>query len=623
MTSVSEHLSRATKQICRLLVVLAFLFAVAPFNAQQPTSSLTGTEKMIPMRDGVRLYTQVYTPAQAAEPLPILLIRTPYGTGQLNPARLAASLPELTADGYIIVSQDIRGRFKSDGEFVMLRQPRDPKDKKAIDESTDTYDTIDWLLKNVPNNNGRVGMAGTSYGAWLTVMGMLDPHPALKAAVPQASPADMWMGDDFHHNGAFRLSYGLEYSYMMESSKEISDIAGVIDRFDAYEWYLTLGPLSNANAKYFHNRLPTWNDFVNHPDYDAFWKRQAFAPWLNRVTVPTLNVAGWWDQEDFYGPLKIYELLERHDSANKNFLVVGPWNHGGWSRGEGQKLGRIDFGSATAAYYRREVLARFLAYYLKGKGNLDQPEALTFRTGANEWVRHDAWPPKRNVAARRLYLQAYGKLSFDAPPPTPAEAFDSYISDPANPVPYRPRPIDVRAGWTTWLVEDQRFVDHRPDVLSWTSDPLKDDVVVSGKIVANLFASTTGTDSDWIVKLIDVYPEKYQPDPKMGGYQLMIAGDVLRGRYHSGFEKPVPIVPDSVTHYEIGFPANDHVFLKGHRIMVQVQSSWFPVIDRNPQKFVPNIFLAKESDFQQATQRVFRSGPHASYIAVPVVATAR
>jgi uncharacterized protein len=623
MDIVSEHLSRAMKQVCRLMSVLVFLFAAAPFNAQQPTTSLTGNENMIPMRDGVRLYTQVYTPSQAGESLPILLIRTPYGTGEFNPARLAASLPELTADGYIIVSQDIRGRFKSEGDFVMLRQPRDPKDKKAIDESTDTYDTIEWLLKNVPNNNGRVGMAGTSYGAWLTVMGMLDPHPALQAAVPQASPADMWMGDDFHHNGAFRLSYGLEYSYMMESSKEISDISGVIDRFDAYEWYLSLGPLSSANAKYFHNRLPTWNDFVNHPDYDAFWKRQAFAPWLNRVTVPTLNVAGWWDQEDFYGPLKIYELLERHDSANKNFLVVGPWNHGGWSRGDGQKLGRIDFGSATAAYYRREVLARFLAYYLKGKGNLNQPEALTFRTGANEWVRHDAWPPKRNVAARRLYFQADGKLSFDPPPPTPAEAFDSYISDPANPVPYRPRPIDVHAGWTTWLVEDQRFVDHRPDVLSWTSDPLKDDVVVSGKIVANLFASTTGTDSDWIVKLIDVYPDKYQPDPKMGGYQLMIAGDVLRGRYHSGFEKPVPIVPDSVTRYEIGFPANDHVFLKGHRIMVHVQSSWFPVIDRNPQRFVPNIFLAKESDFQQATQRVFRSGQHASYIAMPVVESAR
>jgi uncharacterized protein len=619
MNNVSEHLSRAAKQVCRPLVVLVCLLAAAPFNAQQATTSLTGTENMIPMRDGVRLYTQVYTPAKVAESLPILLIRTPYGTGQFNPARLAASLPELTADGYIIVSQDIRGRFKSEGGFVMLRQPRDPKDKKAIDESTDTYDTIEWLLKNVPNNNGRVGMAGTSYGAWLTVMGMLDPHPALQAAVPQASPADMWMGDDFHHNGAFRLSYGLEYSYMMESSKEISDISGVIDRFDAYEWYLNLGPLSNANAKYFHNKLPTWNDFVNHPDYDAFWKRQAFAPWLNRVTVPTLNVAGWWDQEDFYGPLKIYELLERHDSANKNFLVVGPWNHGGWSRGEGQKLGRIDFGSATAAYYRREVLARFLAYHLKGKGNLDLPEALTFRTGANEWVRHDAWPPKRNVAARRLYFQADGKLSFDPPPASPAEAFDSYISDPANPVPYRPRPIDVRSGWTTWLVEDQRFADHRPDVITWVSDPLKDDVVVSGKVVANLFASTTGTDSDWIVKLIDVYPEKYQPDPKMSGYQLMIAGDVLRGRYHNGFEKPTPIVPNSVTRYEIGFPANDHVSLKGHRIMAQVQSSWFPVIDRNPQRFVPNIFLAKETDFQQATQRVYRSGRHASYIAVPVV----
>ena len=622
-THAKNEMNTIPKQLSRFFCALVCLTSVAPFNAQQPAVALTGTENMIPMRDGVRLYTQVYAPTEAAERLPILLIRTPYGTGQLNPARLAAALPELTADGYIIVSQDIRGRFKSEGEFVMLRQPRDPKDKKAIDESTDAYDTIEWLLKNVPNNNGRVGMAGTSYGAWLTVMGMLDPHPALKAAVPQASPADMWIGDDFHHNGAFRLSYGLEYSYMMESSKEISDVSGIIDRFDAYEWYLSLGPLSNANAKYFKNRLPTWNDFVNHPDYDAFWKRQAFAPWLNRVTVPTLNVAGWWDQEDFYGPLKIYELLEKHDSANKNFLVVGPWNHGGWSRGDGQKLGRIDFGSATAAYYRRDVLTRFLAYHLKGKGSLDLPEALTFRTGVNEWVRHDAWPPKRNVATRGLYFQADERLSFDPPPNTSAEAFDSYISDPANPVPYRPRPIDVRSGWTTWLVEDQRFVDHRPDVLTWVSDPLKDDVVVSGKVVANIFASTTGTDSDWIVKLIDVYPEKYAPDPKMSGYQLMIAGDVLRGRYRNGFEKPQPIVPDAVARYEIGFPGNDHAFLKGHRIMVQVQSTWFPVIDRNPQRFVPNIFLAKESDFQRVTQRVFRSGQHASYIAVPVVSSAR
>jgi putative CocE/NonD family hydrolase len=621
---MDKTISAIITLVSRLRVVLVCLAVVASLNAQQATNSVfNATESMIPTRDGMRLYTQVYVPTPAREQLPILLLRTPYGTGQLSSARVAALLPELTADGYIIVLQDIRGRFKSEGQFVMLRQPRDPTDKKAIDESTDTFDTIEWLLKNAPNNNGRVGIAGTSYGAWLAVMGMLDPHPALKVVVPQASPADMWIGDDFHHNGAFRLSYGFEYTYMMESSKEISDVAAVIDRHDAYEWYLGLGPLSNANAKYFHNRLPSWNDFVNHPDYDAFWKRQGFAPWLNRVTVPTLNVAGWWDQEDFYGPLKIYELLERHDSVNRNFLVVGPWNHGGWSRSDGQKLGPIDFGSKTSEYYRKNVLARFLAYHLKGKGTLDLPEALTFRTGANEWVRHDAWPPKRNVVARQLYFQAEGKLSFDPPPKTAAEAFDSYVSDPANPVPYRHRPVEVRSGWTTWLVEDQRFVDHRPDVLTWTTEPLKDDVVVSGKVVANLFASTSGTDSDWIVKVIDVYPEKYEPDPKLGGYELMIAGDVFRGRYRNSFEKPEPIVPNAVTRYEIGFPANDHVFLKGHRIMVQVQSTWFPVIDRNPQRFVPNIFLAKESDFQRATQRVFRSGRHASYIAMPVEEPAR
>jgi len=597
---------------------------VALASAQAPTTaSYTRTEAMIPMRDGVRLYTQVYAPTQAVERLPILLLRTPYGIGQFTSERLATAMPELAADGYVFVLQDIRGRFKSEGEFVMLRQPRSPKDTEAIDESTDTYDTIEWLLENVPNHNGRVGIAGTSYGAWLAVMGMLDPHPALKAVVQQASPADMWIGDDFHHNGAFRLSYGFEYTYMMESSKQISNVSSVIDRHDAYEWYLELGALSNVNAKYFNGRLPTWNDFVNHPDYDEFWKRQAFAPWLNRVTVPTLNVAGWWDQEDFYGPLKIYELLERHDSANQNFLVVGPWNHGGWSRSDGQKLGNIDFGSKTSEYYRRDILARFLAYHLKGKSNPDLPEALTFRTGANEWMRHEAWPPKREVVNRKLYFHADGKLSFDPPPATAQQAFESYISDPANPVPYRHRPIELRSGWTTWLVEDQRFVDHRPDVLTWVSEPLKEDVSVSGKVTANLFASTTGTDSDWIVKFIDVYPEKYPPDPKMGGYQLMIAGDVFRGRYHSSFEKPEPLEPNSVRHYEISFPGNDHAFLKGHRIMVQVQSTWFPVIDRNPQKFVPNIFLAKDSDFQRATQRVFCSGRYASYIDVPVMESAR
>ena len=408
-------MTKAITVFYRALLVLICFATVAQINGQTPQDIFTRTEAMIPMRDGVRLHTRVYTPTATTEKAPILLLRTPYGIGDLSSAQLAAVLPELTADGYIIVQQDIRGRFKSEGEFVMLRQPRDPSDQKAIDEGTDTYDTIDWLLKNVSNHNGRVGMAGTSYGAWLTVMGMLDPHPALKAIVPQASPADMWIGDDFHHNGAFRLSYGLEYAYMMESSKEIADVSTLIDRYDAYEWYLNLGPLANVNSKYFQDKIPTWRDFVNHPDYDAFWKRQGFAPWLNRVTVPTLNVAGWWDQEDFYGPIKIYELLERHDTENQNFLVVGPWNHGGWSRSDGRKLGRIEFGSATSEHYRRNIMAPFLAHYLKGKGNGERPEALTFRTGANQWVEHDAWPPKRNVVERRLYLQANGKLSFDPP----------------------------------------------------------------------------------------------------------------------------------------------------------------------------------------------------------------
>jgi putative CocE/NonD family hydrolase len=433
----------------------------------------------------------------------------------------------------------------------------------------------------------------------------------------------MWIGDDFHHNGSFRLSYGLEYAYSMESSKEVSDPSAIIDQYDTYEWYLDLGPLSTVNEKYFREKIPTWNDFVNHPDYDAFWQRQAFAPWLTRVTVPTLNVAGWWDQEDFYGPIKIYELLERQDTSHQNFLVVGPWNHGGWSRGEGRKLGPIDFGSDTAAHYRRNILTPFLAYYLKDKGNAPVAEALTFRTGTNEWVPHDTWPPTRQASDRRLFFQPDRKLSFSPPPASTTAAFDSYLSDPASPVPYRPRPILLNKGWTTWLVQDQRFVDRRPDVLTWATDPLAEDVVVSGRITANLFASTSGTDSDWVVKVIDVYPEKYPDDPTMGGYQLMVAGDVFRGRYRRSFERPTPIVPGAVERYTIPFPANDHVFRRGHQIMVQVQSTWFPVIDRNPQSFVRNIFRARATDFRQATQRVFRSGARSSHIVLPVIEAAK
>jgi putative CocE/NonD family hydrolase len=583
------------------------------------------TEVMIPMRDEIRLHTEIYSPKNAAEKLPFLIHRTPYGPGQ-DPQgfRLALSgiYAELAQEGYIFVFQDIRGRYKSEGQFVMMRPPRARSDAQAIDESTDAYDTIEWLLHNVPNHNGRVGALGISYGGWLTVMAMIDPHPALKAVSEQASPADMYLGDDFHHNGAFRLSYGLEYAARMETSKQ--NEAFDFDRFDTFDWFLRLGPIANFNKKYAHGKLPTWNDFVEHPNYDEFWQKQAVTPYLKEAKVPNLvpnlNVAGWWDQEDFYGPFKIYQTLEQFDQGHRNFLIAGPWNHGSWSRGTGRALGKIDFASDTSKYFREKIQAPWFAYWLKDKGTLDLPEALTFQTGSNKWERYDAWPPREGVERKRMYFQNAGGLSFDEPQ---NGEFDSYLSDPAHPVPYRHRPIEALyggpSGWGPWLVEDQRFVYERPDVLSWETGPLSSDLSVAGDIVAHLYASTSGTDGDWIVKLIDVYPEKGEKDPPMNGYQLMIANEVLRARFRNGFEKPEPLIAGQVTEYAIDLHSNNHAFLKGHRVMVQVQSTWFPLIDRNPQKFVPNIFMAEEADFQKAEKRVYRSRKYPSSVELPVV----
>jgi len=594
-------------------------------NVQGQTgfSDFNKSEAMIPTRDGVRLNTIIFAPKNPAGLLPIVLLRTPYGIGETPLAGSWLYLKEMAADGYIFAFQDIRGRFKSEGQFVMNRPPRDTSDVNSVDEGTDAYDTIDWLVKNVPGNNGRVGMLGVSYGGLLTQMALLEPHPALKAASPQASPDDMFLGDDFHHNGAFRLSYGFEYAAELETSKE--NTAFDFDRYDTYEWYLNLGPLSNANEKYFHGKLPTWNDFVNHPNYDAFWKKQTFEPYLTKpVTVPTLNVAGWYDQEDFYGPVRIYDLQEKHDRDNKNFLVVGPWNHGGWARGDGHKLGNVDFGSATSEYFRAKIQAPFFAYYLKDQGALHQPEAITFQTGSNKWESYDAWPPRQGITKRDLYFRGSGGLSFDKPASDGPQEFDSYVSDPAHPVPYRRRPVEPTyyrggSGWPTWLLEDQRFVQGRPDVATWETDPLQDDVTVAGDIVAHLFASTSGSDSDWFVKLIDVYPEHYSGDPKMGGYELIIADEVFRGRFRNSFERPEAMTPDHVYEYSIGLHTNNHAFLKGHRIMVQVQSTLFPLIDRNPQKYVDNIFKARGSDYQAAQQRIFRSRRFPSHISLPVV----
>ncbi len=620
--SQSDTRNKLAAALLALVAMGLFLAAARAQTAADVLSRFDRTEAMIPTRDGVRLHTLIYAPKDSREPLPLIMLRTPYGVDARAGRAFEGYFKDLVAEGYIFVFQDDRGRFKSEGQFVMQRALRDRGDPKAIDESTDAYDTIDWLVKNVPNNNARVGMLGVSYDGWLTVMAMLDPHPALKAVSPQASPADMYLGDDFHHNGAFRLSYGFEYAAMMETSKVSEQFT--FDLYDTYEWYLKLGPLSNVNDKYLHGKIPTWNDFVEHPNYDEFWQRQAFPRQTGEVRVPTLNVAGWWDQEDFYGPVRIYKTLEKNDPRHLNFLVAGPWNHGGWGGGEGKKLGRVDFESATGQYFREKVQAPFFAHYLKDKGQLGQPEALVFETGSNKWMSYDQWPP-REGRERKLYFHSGGRLSFETPSAEGDREFDSYVSDPAHPVPYRPRPIEPTyfpggSGWYTWLLEDQRFANARPDVLSWGTEPLAEDLVVSGDISAHLFASTTGSDSDWIAKLIDVYPEQYAKDPKMGGYQLMIANDVLRGRFRKSFEKPEAITPGQVNEYVIDLHGNSHRFLKGHRIMVQVQSTWFPVIDRNPQKFVENIFKAKESDYQPATQRVFRSKRFASHLAIPVLA---
>ena len=621
MTQMSRMTRRASYAALMIVSAAGITVAQTPATPADPAAAFEKTEVLVPMRDGVKLHTVIFAPKNATGNLPLLLTRTPYGIAGAGGA-FGTSYAELAEEGFIFAFQDIRGRFGSEGQFVMLRPPRDKRDAKAIDEGSDTYDTIEWMLKNVPRNNGRVGMLGVSYPGWLTVMAMLDPHPALKAVSPQASPASMFLGDDFHHNGAFRLSYGFEYVAMMEGGKEFTPFN--FDQYDVYSWYLSLGSLANITNKLAEGKFPTWKNYVSHPNYDAFWQREAVMQYLDRVNVPTLNVAGWWDQEDFYGPLKIYETLEPHDTKRFNYLVVGPWNHGGWRGRTGDKLGNIEFGSPTAQYFRKNIETPWFAYWLKDKGKLQLAEATTFESGANEWRSYDSWPPKREVTERKLYFQSGGRLAFEPPPATkPDSAFDAYVSDPAKPVPYRVRPIAPSftdgSTWSTWLADDQRFAQDRPDVAVWQTPPLEEDIVIAGDVLAKLFASTTGSDADWVVKLIDVYPEKYEPNPKLGGYQFMVSNDVFRGRFRKSFEKPEPITPNKVEEFSVDLHQQSYRFKKGHRLMVQVQSSWFPLIDRNPQTYVPNIFMAKDSDFRAATQKVFRSPQHASFISLPVV----
>lgn len=599
---------------------------------EAPKSPFTLKEVMVPVRDGVRLQTVILAPIDQRGPLPILFRRTPYGVPEKPPAEMPSSMKELAQDGYIFVIQNLRGRFKSEGVFN-LSSWVDLNDPKATNETTDAYDSIEWLIKNVPNNNGKVGMYGVSYDGLTTALPLLHPHPALKAVSEQASPVDQWMNDDDHRYGALRESYDFEYAVMEQADKN-KNTHFEFETYDTYQWYLDLGPLSNINTKYLHGSIPYWNASVDHPDYDDFWKKEAWVRQLHSSTVPNLNVAGFWDQEDPWGPWQIFRHAEENDPQHTNFIVAGPWYHGEWQSPKGDSIGLIPFGGhETAREFRENIEAPFFRHYLHDKGEKPSWQASTFQSGSNSWHTYPAWPPKE-AKSTNLYLQADGKLLFTAP--AVKTAYREYVSDPANPVPYRQRPISPTypgGDWRTWEVADQRFVDHRPDVLSFVSAPLDHDLTVTGPLEAELFASTSGTDSDFVVKLIDVYPEDAQKDtwnldegPKPGqyaqslnGYELPIAMEVRRGRYLTSYEHPQPLVANKPTEWKIPLRDHDHVFLKGHRIMVQVQSTWFPVIDRNPQKYVPSIYKASASDFVAATQRVYCSAELPSHIVLPVM----
>lgn len=581
-----------------------------------------GEDMMIPMRDGVKLHVQVWRPKQATGPLPILLSRSPYGFGMPQVTRLfTASYKELANDGFVFVLQDIRGRLGSEGEFVNLR----PRKASAggVDESTDTYDTIDWLTKNLPGTNAKAGVLGVSYGGWTAAMATIDPHPALKAVSSQASPNDMFIGDDFLHNGAFRLDYAWSWVSALETDGRTMKAFDFGGEKDAYAWYLKQTDLATLDRQHLGTTMPSWQNFVNHPSYDGYWRAQRTTNNMpKRVATPNLIVAGWYDQEDFYGPLSIYREQEKGDDRGLNYLVVGPWNHGGW-RGPGSSYGPFDMGGPTGDWYRREVELPWFRYWLKGEGTLNQPEALVFQTGSNRWQKLDSWPLKQGTQTRNLYLRASGKLSFDAPV-AGEEAADSFVSDPADPVPYRERSriapfLSEGSTWANWIADDQAPFAKRKDVLFWQSEPLAQDVTISGDVAAKLFASTTGSDADWMVKLVDIHPDDAGTPAELRGRQRMIANDVFRARFRGGYDRPKAITPGAVLDYRIDLHSASHVFRKGHRIGVQVQSSWFPLIGRNPQTYVPNILRAKPTDFRAQTHRVYHAPGRASAITVSVV----
>lgn len=586
------------------------------------------TEHRIPMRDGVHLLTQVYAPRDLSKTYPILMYRTPYSCGPYGESSFPDSLGphnDYLREGFIFVKQDVRGCFMSEGDFVNMRPHIDEKKSpNDIDESSDTYDTIDWLVKNVPNNNGRVGMHGISYPGFYAAAGLIDAHPALKAVSPQAPIAD-WFFDDFHHHGAFFLphAFGFMSSFCRPRKGLTTEWQHGYDfeTPDGYQFYLDLGPLKNINEKYAHDELACWNEMVEHPNYDEYWQAQNLLPHLHNTAPAVMTVGGWFDAEDLYGPLKIYRSIESKNENVFNVLVMGPWSHGGWSRTDGDQLGNVHFGSKNSQFYRHNIELPFFRHFLKDEGANSLPEAFVFETGGNEWRRFDHWPPA-HTQWKTLFADADGSLSWNNPTGDDA-AFDEFVSDPAKPVPYTEE-ITTRMT-KAFMTDDQRFAARRPDVLVYQTDVLDDDVSIAGPIIADLWVSTSGTDSDWIVKVIDVHPQDEDDTPvttrtrPMGGYQMMVRGEVIRGRFRNSYSTPEPFTPNEPTNVKLELLDVLHTFKAGHRIMVQIQCTWFPMVDRNPQKYVENIFLADEGDFTKAVQRVFFSENHPSALHVNIL----
>jgi putative CocE/NonD family hydrolase len=594
-------------------------------------------EVLIPMRDGVKLHTVILVP-KGAKGAPMLMTRTPYDANRLTQHAESAHLESVlngydnAADvvaegGYIRVVQDVRGKHRSEGEYVLNRPIRGKANPTDVDHATDTYDTVDWLVKNVPESNGKVGIIGISYDGFLPLMALVNPHPALKVSVPMNPMVDGWMGDDWFHYGAFR-QYMIWWIYRQIASRK-GDFKFWSTHHDMYDMFLSAGSAGEIGSRRGMEQLGFWRKLTEHPAYDSFWQDQALDRELatRPLTVPTMIVHGYWDQEDIYGALAAYEALKPKDTqGDKVFLVMGPWYHGQQIR-EGSHLGAIRFNSDTALHFRKEILAPFLAEHLKdGAPKSGIAPVVAYETGTNRWRNLPAWPAAEGsgrVETKPLYVRAGQRVSFEAPQKSDA-AYEEYISDPTKPVPFRRRPIQPlgSAGgltWPEWLVDDQREASGRTDVVTFVSEVLTEPVHISGQAVAKLVASTSGTDSDWVVKLIDVYPDEVPSQPEMGGYQLMIAGDIFRGRYRESFEKPEAIAADQPLKYTFKLPTANHVFLPGHRMMVQVQSSWFPLYDRNPQTFVPNIFWAKAEDYRKAVQRVYHTAEQATMVELPVV----